>query len=208
MQIEGSFWSGGSGSDITLRPLVAKMATVRTLEEFEKQKRAAIDAEYGPRIENPRLGVGADGFFFPYGPPAEPRLSAESTPFVSEERLSALRTIDHSEFDCAKLIRLCEELNESWKADSLLSVAMATRALLDHVPPIFNARNFAEVANSYGGGGKSFRKSMQHLENSARNIADAHLHGQIRRRESLPTRTQVDFSRDLDVLLGEIIRIL
>ena len=68
-------------------------------------------------------------------------------------------------------------------------------------------RNFGEVANNYAAT-KSFRESMQHLENSARNIGDAHLHVQIRKRESLPTPTQVNFSNDLDVLLGEIVRIL
>jgi len=49
---------------------------------------------------------------------------------------------------------------------------------------------------------------MAHLENSARRIADAHLHTQIRARETLPTATQVNFSNDLDVLLAEIVRIL
>jgi hypothetical protein len=83
-----------------------------------------------------------------------------------------------------------------------------TRALLDHVPPIFGKQSFAEVANNYGGGGKSFRESMLHLERSARNIGDAHLHIQIRNSESLPTSTQVNFSNDIDVLLAEIVRVL
>jgi hypothetical protein len=48
---------------------------------------------------------------------------------------------------------------------------------------------------------------MQHLDNSSRSIADAHLHTQIRSKESLPTQTQVNFTNDVDVLLGEIIRI-
>jgi hypothetical protein len=86
-------------------------------------------------------------------------------------------------------------------------VAALTRALLDHVPPIFGKRTFAEVANNYGGP-KSFQNAMKHLDNSARNIGDTHLHVQIRARESLPTLTQVNFSNDLDVLLGEVVRLL
>jgi hypothetical protein len=74
---------------------------------------------------------------------------------------------------------------------------------MDHVPPIFGATSFAEVANNYAGQ-KSFRELMLHLEKSARKIADAHLHGQIRSRETLPTATQVNFSNALDVLLAEI----
>jgi hypothetical protein len=82
-----------------------------------------------------------------------------------------------------------------------------TRALLDHVPPIFLCAKFSEVANNYAGS-KSFKESMKHLENSSRKIADQYLHTQIRQKESLPNITQVSFSNDIDVLLSEICRIL
>jgi hypothetical protein len=49
---------------------------------------------------------------------------------------------------------------------------------------------------------------MEHLDKSLRKIADAHLHPQIRKKEILPNKTQVNFSNDLDVLLSEIVRIL
>jgi hypothetical protein len=67
---------------------------------------------------------------------------------------------------------------------------------------------FAAAANNCVGTGKSFKQSMQRLGNSSRIIADAHLHTPIRRSESLPTATQVNFANDLDVLFGEIVRIL
>jgi hypothetical protein len=76
---------------------------------------------------------------------------------------------------------------------------------LDHVPPIFGCKSFAEVSNNYSGG-KSFKESMKRLEDSSRKIADSYLHTQIRKSESLPNPTQVDFSNDLDVLLAEIAR--
>jgi hypothetical protein len=137
--------------------------------------------------------------------------SEESKPlpyhFIDKQRLAQLEGIKSSQFDLQKLIQLCRELDFCFRNECLLAVAALTRALLDHVPPLFGVRNFGEVANNYAGI-KSFRESMQHLENSARNIGDAHLHVQIRKRESLPTPTQVNFSNDLDVLLGEIVRIL
>lgn len=80
-----------------------------------------------------------------------------------------------------------------------------TRALLDHIPPIFECNKFAEVANNYDGS-KSFKEAMKNLENSSRKIADHYLHSQIRKRESLPTVKQIDFSNDIDFLLAEIIR--
>src|SRR5207244_7242236 len=99
-------------------------------------------------------------------------------------------------------------MNSCFVAGNFFAVAMLARSILDHVPPIFGVKNFAEVANNYAGGSKSFKQSMQHLENSSRKIADAHLHVQIRSKEVLPTKTQVNFSSDMDVLLGEIVRIL
>jgi hypothetical protein len=84
---------------------------------------------------------------------------------------------------------------------------MLTRAIIDHVPPVFGYSTFLEVANNCKGT-SSFKKSMQHLENSSRNIANQHLHGQIRKSETVPTLAQVNFANDLDVLLAEIVRVL
>jgi hypothetical protein len=49
---------------------------------------------------------------------------------------------------------------------------------------------------------------MQHLENAARKVADAHLHMPIRKSETLPTAQQVNCGQQLDVLLSEIVRIM
>lgn len=83
---------------------------------------------------------------------------------------------------------------------------MLVRAILDHVPPLFGFRTFAEVSANYGAAGTSFKKSMEHLQKTLRNISDSHLHQNIRQKESLPTETQVDFGAALDQLLGEVIR--
>jgi hypothetical protein len=128
--------------------------------------------------------------------------------YISQTRLNELRALRPATFDLRKLIRLCEEIDSSFRSRSYLAVASLTRALLDHIPPIFGVANFNEVTNNYGGGGRSFRESMQHLQGSARRIGDAHLHVQIRASESLPTSTQVNFANDLDVLLAEIGRVL
>jgi len=127
--------------------------------------------------------------------------------FIDRRRLSELSAIESTDFDLSKVIALVKEIDFCYRNECLLAVAALTRALLDHVPPIFGMRSFAEVASSYAST-KSFRDSMRHLEESARRIGDAHLHTRIRRREALPTPTQVNFSNDIDVLLGEIVRVL
>ncbi len=127
--------------------------------------------------------------------------------FVNPNRLSELRGIKSTSYDLTRLIELCVELNKSFDNECYMAVAMITRAILDHVPPIFLCKSFPDVSNNYGGT-KSFKQSMTNLELSSRKIADAHLHSQIRSKEILPNRTQVNFSNDLDVLLAEIVRLL
>ena len=134
----------------------------------------------------------------------QPKPSAP--PYIDTTRLAELRGITNKQWDMARLVRLCEELNVANEYGCLMSIAMLVRAILDHVPPIFGYKNFTEVAKNYNGG-KSFRGSMQHLDNTLRNVADAHLHQQIRSRESLPSPNQVDFRAGLDVLLAEVVRV-
>ena len=131
-----------------------------------------------------------------------------SEPFIDPSRLKELVTLPRTTYDTLRLAQMLAELDRAYRSNSFLSCALLLRAILDHVPPIFGLGSFAEVASNYAGGGKSFRESMQHLQNSARKIGDSHLHAQIRVKESVPTRTQVEFRADIDVLIGEIVRIM
>lgn len=131
---------------------------------------------------------------------------AQQPTYVSPTRLSELRGLSSANWDMTRLVRLVEELNTAYAYRCHMSVAMLVRAISDHVPPVFGAKSFAEVANNHVGS-KSFKRSAQNLQNSLRNIADAHLHVQIRRAEALPTEAQVDFRADLDVLLSEVVRL-
>jgi hypothetical protein len=126
---------------------------------------------------------------------------------ISDTRLAELRAVSSGQFDFKKLVRLCEEINAAYSQGCYIATAMLTRGILDHVPPIFGKASFREVANNYGGGGKSFTETMHHLENAARKVADAHLHMPIRKSETLPAAQQVNFSAELDMLLSEIVRI-
>lgn len=128
--------------------------------------------------------------------------------YVDETRLKQLREIRSDKFDLTRLIKLCEELNSSYQSSNELSVGMLLRAVLDHVPPIFGIEKFVQVSSNYSGSGTSFKKLMNNLQLSFRNIADGLLHSTIRNSETLPTMVQVDFKSELDALLAEIIRIL
>lgn len=127
--------------------------------------------------------------------------------FIDKERMRELRKIVSPDYDLSRLVRICEEINSNFSTKNYISTILLVRTLLDHVAPIFGFKTFTEVSNSFKGS-KSLKDSLQHLENSSRKIADGHLHTPIRKKEVLPTAAQVNFSQDLDVLLGEIVRIL
>lgn len=124
--------------------------------------------------------------------------------FIDKVRLEELKEIRSSNFDLSRLIQYCEELNFNFKHGNYLTVAILGRSIINHIPPIFGFTTFNHVANNYGS--QSFKKNMEHLNVSMRSIADSFLHETIRKKESLPTVTQVNFSQDLDVLFSEVIR--
>ncbi len=134
------------------------------------------------------------------------KLRNQHTCFVHPKRIEELLALKRKKFDLSKLIQLCTELNNASAANNLYAPSILVRAIIDHVPPIFGVNSFSELANNYSDGTKSFKKAMQTLNNSLRNIADDHIHSQARSKEALPTTTQIDFTPELDFLLGEIIR--
>lgn len=130
-------------------------------------------------------------------------------PYVDHTRIIALQNMGAGSWDFSRLVELCREINIAAANRCHMSTAMLLRTILNHVPPVLGFATFAEVASNYGGPktNKSFKGNMQRLEGSLRNIADMHLHSPIRPREDVPTAVQVDFAADLDVLLGEVIRV-
>jgi len=128
--------------------------------------------------------------------------------FVDPDRIKQIRKIKSKKFDLAKLIRICEELNNASATKNHITIPLLVRAVIDHIPPIFGHVSFSQVANNYSNGGRSFKKAMIRLENSLRNIADINIHSQVRSKEVLPTVIQADFTPELDLLLSEVVRIL
>ena len=140
-----------------------------------------------------------------YQPPQSP---SGTKPYVDRQRMAALQAISGKQWDFTRLLELCREINVAAANGCHITTAMLLRTILNHVPPVLGFKTFAQVANNYGDAeAKSFKASMQRLEGSLRNIADMHLHTRIRQREDLPTFVQVDFAAELDILLGEVIRV-
>lgn len=102
-----------------------------------------------------------------------------------------------------KLVRFCDELNDAYGRGNYLSCALLIRAVMNHVPPLFGCRTFAEVTAQSG---KSLKSVFERLEDSARPIADLHTHALIRAREFLPTKHQVEpYKASFELLIQEVI---
>lgn len=137
----------------------------------------------------------------------KPHGALSKAAYVDPTRILQLRSIKSNQWDLKRLVRLLEELNSTHEHELHMATAMLVRTVVDHVPPIFNAKNFSEVANNYPAP-RSFSDQMRQLDTSLRKIADMHLHQPVRKAEALPLGPQVDFRGALDVLLSEVVRLL
>ena len=141
--------------------------------------------------------------------PGDSQSTKKNEGFVSFERIQQIETNQNNLFDKRKLVQMLHELNLAYANNCYLTCVFLLRGVIDHVPPLFNGcRNFSDVANNYSSGSRSFKKAMNHLERTCRHIADLHIHTQIRKHDSLPTKSQIEFRADLDLLLGEVVRLL
>lgn len=132
--------------------------------------------------------------------------------YISLERIAELKQISSATFDLQRLVKLCEEINSNFGNGNYLAVIALTRAVIDHIPPLFGVKKFQEVINNYKSTRpdkkSSFQEIMEYLDKSAKKFADYYLHTQIRKTELLPTENQINFSNNLDMLFAEIVRIL
>ncbi len=131
-------------------------------------------------------------------------INVDSQDYISKSRIDELRLLNLNNFDISKLIRLCEEVNIAFNNQCYFSVWFLVRIIKDHIPPIFWKENFVEVASNKWN--SSIKKSLHHLENSLKHIADDMAHGHISKKEILPNVQTVTFQAELDVLLGLIIK--
>lgn len=139
---------------------------------------------------------------------AEPHLEHNAPSYISISRLDELRAVSSRRFDSTRLVSMCEELNECAARENPLAVILLTRTILNHVPPAFEFETFAQVAANYGGGGASFKKAAERLENHSRKVADRLAHMPIRDKEVAPTMGEVNFAAEIEAILAEFCRVL
>lgn len=132
----------------------------------------------------------------------------KSSLYIAASRLEKLKAISGQRFDCTRLISLCEELNTCATYETPHAVILLIRTILNHVPPAFGFENFKQVAANYGGGGESFKRAAERLENHSRRVADRLAHMPIRDKEVAPTMAEVAFAAEIETILSEFCRIM
>lgn len=123
--------------------------------------------------------------------------------FIENEVLEKIRTLKSGKYDFSKLCKFIEELNFNYKYGNYLSSILLLRAIINHIPPIFGSKSFSEYVSQSG---RSVKSILQKLEDDARPIADLHSHYMIRKKENLPTKSQIEpYKSSMEILLYEII---
>src|SRR5205823_15030801 len=105
----------------------------------------------------------------------EIQFEAKSHALVDPSRMEELKQLNADKFDFSKLIRMCEELNVSFATECHFAVSMLTRAILDHVPPIFGWDDQArrdEKAKADGYHLDQKRSDARHLRTGRRPLQD------------------------------------
>jgi len=186
-----------------------KQYNKQELQDIANESEATISGGVLDRKGLEQYGDNVTVEFIPdkpygYARKTEPS-SHQEMAFINTQRIIDLNGLRSASFDLSKLVRMCEELNNSYQAGNYFTVGLLLRTIINHVPPLFGPfTSFNQVIADYGN--ESFKNSMRFLDKGLRSIADSYNHDIIRRKETLPTPQQISYASQLDTLLAEIIK--
>jgi hypothetical protein len=129
--------------------------------------------------------------------------AANNAAFLNTEVLLKLKASQNLRLDPIKLARMCEELNDAYVRGNYISSILLLRAIINHVPPVFDASTFSDAVAHLG---RSAKATLVRLNEEARPIADLHTHTLMRREEHLPTKNQIEpYKASFEILIQEIL---
>lgn len=128
----------------------------------------------------------------------------QSLDFVHKSVIADIIAFSSNDWDTSKLARFCEELNFAYSSGNFYSCAILSRAIIDHVPPLFDRKDFKIIAANWPE--SSVKRQMIHLDNVTKQFGHAVLHNQISKNVGNINHTSIDCKQALDTLLRECIR--
>ncbi|MEU7031678.1 hypothetical protein AB0A60_33895 [Streptomyces sp. NPDC046275] len=184
---EPATWGGSSGTEDgawwrELRREIRQYRESTTLQEYVHTTARLITAQ-------------AEALPAPHPLVPAPAPAPAVSPYVAEELIADLEVKDTT-FWTDKLLALVRELNANYADQHPYACQMLLRAILDHIPPVFDQKNFQHVV-AHGPWGRTEKVYMKQLT-EFRASADDALHRQIGNRTSrfsigdLPTRASVN----------------
>lgn len=129
--------------------------------------------------------------------------SPQPAPYIAERRINELRSMRSDEFDLRRLVQMCEELNLAAANESYIAMGALQRTIIHHVPPVFRAKNFETVVAQAPKG--SFKRHMEHLLGSLKNVADQVLHVQAGKSSSPVELPDVNCGLAINELIQKVI---
>ena len=128
----------------------------------------------------------------------------QSTQFVNKSIIADLMARSTARYDTSQLVRFCEELNSAYASGNFYSCAMLTRAIIDHVSPLFGGTDFKSIVANWPKG--AVKTQLQHLDSVAKQLGHIVLHTQIGSELTKVSHTSIDCKQALDALLRECLR--
>jgi hypothetical protein len=188
----GGFGSGEDGWYVTLTPDIWRFRDVETVED-------CIQAREDWRAERPSVSwANVDSPSW-----QGDQIAPAPSPYVNTQVVDAIRAKQGglTTFEVTKLLGLIDELNDNYAHRNTYASHMLLRGVLDHIPPIFDCKDFAEVVNNYSWG----RTDKRYIKRLAdfRDQADDALHRQISAKACVLDFDDMPASVGVDRLLQE-----
>lgn len=197
----GNDWEVYLGREIWRYRNVESLDDVLAIERGPIEKALKGMNETIRRLSATLTGTGSETS----GTEAVEELPMVPTAYVDEKTIEALLSKSgNGKFDVTKLLALIDELNDNYANENTYSCLALIRAILDHVPPIFGYKSFAEVASSYGSvtwtrTDKDHAKALR----DSRGLGDDALHRMITKHVDALSMGDVPAPTRLRVLLRE-----
>ncbi len=114
--------------------------------------------------------------------------------------------LSHQKNPPFKLVEICHDINTNYLKNRYQVVIVFIRAVLDYIPPIFGYKTTSQVYSNLKKY-KSFKKALEGVDKSTRNLADDILHNQATINEIIKVdKPSCDFVRDnLTLILTSVI---
>jgi hypothetical protein len=189
-------WSGGESTGgewyVQVGRDIGRFAQVHTLDDYLE-----VMAKWEEEGKRQYVTIPDDFYGTVPGIPSAEDVPQPAAEYVSAAIIAGLESAAaQSAWDCGKLLQLIRELNDNYAGENIYSAHAMLRAILDHVPPLFGCRGFAEVVSncSWSQADRRYFRRLLDFKEQGHDV----LHRQINRRpdvitiEDMPQRVTVN----------------